>query len=65
MNYICNICGNVVQEHDVTIHYKNGSNGIGIVAVCKDCLEKYLGARKRETDKKEDENERIRMERKW
>jgi len=65
MNYICNICGNVVQEHDVTIHYKKYSNGIGIVAVCKHCLEKYLETRKGETDRKDDEIERMKMERKW
>ena len=65
MNYICNKCDNVVQEHDVTIHYKKGSSGIGIVAVCKHCLEKYLETRKGKTDRKEDEDERMKMERKW
>jgi len=65
MNYICNMCGNIVQEHDVTIHYTKGSDGLEIVAVCNHCLEKYLETRKGENDRKDDEDERIRMERKW
>ena len=65
MKYICNKCDKVVQEHDVTIHYSKDSNGFEIVAVCQQCLEKYLEIRKGDTDRKEDENERMKMDRKW
>jgi hypothetical protein len=65
MRYICNICGNVVEEHDITIHHDNGSNGFEINAICQQCLEKYMEIRKGDTNRKEDENERMRMKRKW
>ena len=65
MRYICNICGDVVQEHDITIHYDKGSNGFEIVAICHQCLDKYLEIRKGDTNRKEDENERMKMKRKW
>ena len=65
MKYICNSCDKVVQEHDVTVHYKRGSNGFEIVAVCQQCLEKYIKTRKGDANRKEDENERMKMERKW
>ena len=65
MKYICNKCDKVVQEHDVTIHHKKSSNGFEIVAICQQCLEKYMDKRKGDTNRKEDENERKKMERKW
>ena len=65
MEYICNRCDKVVQEHDVTIHYPKNSNRFEIVAVCQQCLDKYIEKRKGVTNKKEDENERMKMERKW
>jgi hypothetical protein len=65
MKYICNICDKVVQEHDVIIHYKKDSNGFEIVAVCQQCLDKYIEKRKVDTNIKEDENERMKMDRKW
>ena len=65
MNYICNRCGKVIQEHDVTIHYTKDSNGLEIVAVCQLCLEKYLEKTKVDTDRKDDDAERMKMKRKW
>jgi len=65
MKYICNRCGKVIQEHDVTIHYTKGSDGLEIVAVCQLCLEKYLEKTKGDAHRKKDENERIKMKRKW
>jgi len=65
MKYICNQCGEVIQKHDVTIHYKKGSDGLEIVAVCQQCLEKYLEKTKENAYKKADENERMKMKRKW
>jgi predicted RNA-binding protein with PUA-like domain len=65
MKYICNRCGKVIQEHDVTIHYTKDSNGLEIVAVCQLCLEKYLEKTKVDTDRKDDNAERMKMKRKW
>jgi hypothetical protein len=65
MKYICNQCGDVIQEHDVTIYYTKGSDGLEIIAVCQLCLEKYLEKTKDDAYKKADENERIKMKRKW
>jgi hypothetical protein len=65
MKYICNQCGNVIQEHDVIIHYTKGSDGLEIVAICQLCLEKYLEKTKGDAYRKKDENERIKMKRKW
>ena len=65
MKYICNRCGKVIQEHDVTIHYTKGSDGLEIVAVCKLCLKKYSEKTKGDTHRKKDENERMKMKRKW
>jgi len=53
MRYICN---DVIQEHDITIHYNKGSNGFEINAICPQCLEKYLKIRKGDNYKKSDEN---------
>ena len=65
MKYICNRCGKVIQEHDVIIHYTKDSNGLEIVAVCLLCLEKYLEKTKVDTDRKDEDAERMKMERKW
>jgi len=65
MKYICNQCGKVNQEQDVTIHYTKGSDGLEIVAVCKQCLEKYLEKTEGDAYRKKDENERMKIKRKW
>ena len=65
MKYICNKCGKVFQADDITLHYTTGENGLEIVAVCPSCLERYLDKTKVKTDIKEDENERMKMKRKW
>ena len=65
MKYICNQCDKVFQADDITIHYTTGDNGLEIVAICKLCLDEYLEKTKVDTDKKEDENERMKMKRKW
>ncbi len=65
MKYICNICGVVTPEHDVTIHYTKRSNGLEIVAVCQMCLGSYLEKIKADTEKKDEEAERMEMKRKW
>lgn len=65
MKYICNTCGTVTQEHDVTIHYTKRSNGFEIVAICQMCLESYLEKIKADTEKKDEETERMEMKRKW
>ena len=65
MKYICNKCGKVFQADDITIHYTKGDNSLEIVAVCPLCLERYLGKIQVDTDRKEDENERRKLIRKW
>ena len=65
MKYICNQCGKVIQEYDVTIHYTKGSNGLEIVAVCQPCLEKYMEKRKVDTNRKDEDTERMKIKRKW
>jgi hypothetical protein len=65
MRYICNRCGNVIQEQDVTIHYAKGSNGLEIVAICQLCLDDYLEKTKVDTDRKDEDAERMKMKRKW
>jgi len=65
MKYICNKCGKVSQEHDVIIHYTKGSDGLEIAAVCPLCVDEYLEKTKIETDRKEDQDERMKMKRKW
>ena len=65
MKYICNRCDKVIQEHDTTIHYTKGSNGLEIVAICPSCLERYLDKTKVDTDRKEEDAERMKMKRKW
>jgi DNA-directed RNA polymerase subunit RPC12/RpoP len=65
MKYVCSRCAKVTQADDITIHYTTGENGLKIVAVCPSCLERYLDKTKVNTDIKEDENERMKMKRKW
>jgi hypothetical protein len=65
MKYICNRCGKVIQEHDVIIHYTKGSDGLEIVAICQLCLDDYLEKTKLDTDRKDEDAERMRMKRKW
>jgi len=65
MKYICNRCGKIIQEHDVTIHYKKGSNGLEIVAVCHLCLDNYIEKIKVNTARKDEDAERMKMKRKW
>jgi len=48
---------------EIPIHYTKGSEGLEIVAVCQICLEKYLEKTKVDTDKKDEDTER--MKRKW
>ncbi len=65
MKYICNICGKITQEHDVTIHYTKDPDGLEIVAICQLCLDEYLKKAKVDTDRKADDAERMKMNRKW
>ena len=65
MKYICNRCGTVTQEHDVTIHYTKRFNGFEIVAICQICLDSYLGKIKTDAEEKDEETERMEMKRKW
>jgi len=65
MKYVCNRCGKVIQEHDVTIHYTKDSNGLEIVAICQMCLDDYLKKTKVDTDRKDEDTERMEMKRKW
>jgi len=65
MKYICSGCGKVIQENDVTIHYKKSSDGLEIVANCPSCLEVYLEKTKGNAYTKSDEDERMKMKRKW
>ena len=65
MKYICNGCGKVINGHDVTIHYTKGSDGLKIVAICQLCLGEYLKKTKVDTDRKDEDAERMKMKRKW
>jgi len=65
MKYICNGCGKVIQENDVTIRYTKGSSGLEIVAICHLCLDDYLEKTKVDTDRKDEDSERMKMKRKW
>jgi len=49
----------------VTIHYTKDSNGLELVAICQLCLEKYLEKTKVDTDRKDEDAERMKMKRKW
>ena len=65
MKYVCNQCAKVFQADDITIHYTKGSDGLEIVAICPSCLERYLDILKVDTDRKEEDAERMKMKRKW
>ncbi|MDG6228701.1 MAG: hypothetical protein QCH96_01895 [Candidatus Thermoplasmatota archaeon] len=65
MRYICNQCGTVIQEHNVTTHYKTGPNGLEIVAICQLCLAEYLEKEKVDTDRKGEDTELKKIVRKW
>ena len=65
MKYVCNQCGKVFQADDITIHYTTGDNGLEIVAICPSCLERYLDKTKVDTDRKDEDAERMKMNSKW
>ena len=65
MKYICSGCGKVIQEHDVIIHYTKCSDGLEIVAICQLWLDVYLEKTKVDTDRKDEDTERMKMKRKW
>ena len=65
MKYICNKCGKVFQAEDITIHYTTDDNGLEIVAICKLCLDEYLKKTKLDTNRKNEDAERMKMKRKW
>ena len=65
MRYICNICDNVYEADDITIHYTNGNNGNEILSICPVCLDFYLKKIKDDKERKAESAERIRMKRKW
>ena len=65
MKYICNGCGNVTQEQDVIIHYTKDSDELKIVAICQLCLDDYLKKTKVDTDRNDEDTERMKMKRKW
>jgi len=65
MKYICNLCANVFQADDITIHHTTGDKGFEIVAICPSCLDKYLEKGKGDAFRKADENERMKDYRKW
>jgi hypothetical protein len=66
MKYICNRCKSVHQADDTTIHYTTNVNGtLDIIALCPECLETYLAKTLKDTDQKEEDVERGKMERKW
>ena len=65
MKYICSRCGKIIQEHDITIHYTKGPDGLEIVAICQLCLDDYLEKTKVDTHRKDDHTERMKMKRKW
>jgi len=65
MKYICNRCGNITQEQDTIIHYTKGPDGLEIVAICQICLDAYLNKTKVDTNRKDEDTERMKMQRKW
>ena len=65
MKYICNKCGKVFQAEDITIHYTIGGNGLEIVTICKLCLNEYLEKTKLDTNRKDEDTQRMKMKRKW
>lgn len=65
MKYMCNRCSRVLQADDITIHYTTNVNGLEIIALCPTCLEAYLTKTKTDTDKKEEDVQRRKIESKW
>ena len=65
MKYVCNRCAKVFQSEDITIHYTTGDKGLEIAAICQLCFDDYLEKTKSDTNRKSDENERMKMKRKW
>jgi len=65
MKYICNRCGKVFQADDIIIHYTTVNKGLETVAICQLCLDGYLEKTKVDTNRKDEDNERMKMERKW
>jgi len=65
MKYICSRCAKVFQADDITIHYTTDDKGLVIAAICHLCLDDYLCKTKVDTNRKEDDAERMKMERKW
>jgi hypothetical protein len=65
MKYICNRCAKVFQEDDITIHYTTGNKGLEIVAICQLCLNDYLEKTEVDTDRKDEDIERMKIKRKW
>jgi hypothetical protein len=65
MKFLCNQCAKFFLENDITIHYKTGDNGFEIVVICPSCLENYLDKVKLTNGIKDDEDERMKMKRKW
>lgn len=65
MKYVCNRCGKIFQADDITIHYSTGDKGLEIIAICPSCLERYLGKIKVDTDRKDEDAERMKMNSKW
>ena len=55
MKYYVINCGKVIQEHDVTIYYTKGSNGLEIVAICQLCLDGYFEKTKVDTNRKDED----------
>ncbi len=65
MKYICNKCGIVCQAEDITIHYTTGEKGLEIITICKLCIDGYLQKTKLDTNRKDEDAERMKMKRKW
>jgi hypothetical protein len=65
MKYICNQCTNIFEADDITIHYKTGEKGLEIASICQCCLDEYLKKLKVDDNKKIDNNERMKMKRRW
>jgi len=65
MKYICNICDNVYEADDITIHYIIGDKGLEIISICPLCLDEYLKKSKVDKDGKVESIERMKMKRKW
>ncbi|MDH7506655.1 MAG: hypothetical protein QHH15_02550 [Candidatus Thermoplasmatota archaeon] len=65
MKFVCNLCLGVFQAEEITVHYKKDSNGLNIIAICPSCLNKYMDKIKVDTQKNEEDAERMKMKMKW